>query len=161
MILTLRDVTERDLPLLLAWRQDREVMQYLPSAPTRMSWEAEWAWWVGRRNRLDRMVEGAYWRVDAPDYYTDTPGRTALRPIGVEHYAREPGEVGLLMGERALWGRGLGKRALGMFLEELTDEPRIWAAVHPKNEPSLALFHSLGFRDAGEERNGQIRLELR
>ena len=60
MILTLRDVTERDLPLLLAWRQDREVMRYLPSAPTRMSWEVEWAWWVGRRNRLDRMVVGEY-----------------------------------------------------------------------------------------------------
>ena len=161
MILTLRDVTERDLPLLLAWRQDREVMRYLPSAPTRMSWEVEWAWWVGRRNRLDRMVVGEYWRTSAPDYYPDPPGRTATRPIGVVHYDRETGEVGILMGERSLWGLGLGKQALGMLLEELVGEPRIWALVHPANEASLALFQHAGFKLVGEGRNGQLRLELR
>ena len=166
MIVTLRDVTERDLPLLLAWRQDREVMRFLPSAPTRMSWEAEWAWWVGRRNRLDRMVEVEYWRVSAPDYYAESPGSLAhpglaTRPIGVVHCARESGEVGILMGERALWGLGLGKQALGMLLEELVGEPHIWAVVHPENEASLKLFHSLGFKQVGEGRNGQLRLELR
>jgi RimJ/RimL family protein N-acetyltransferase len=136
-------------------------MRYLPSAPTQMSWEAEWDWWVGRRNRADRMVEVEYWRVSAPDYHANPPGRAATRPIGVVHCDRETGEVGILMGERSLWGLGLGKQALLMFLEELVGEPHIWALVHPAHEASLALFHRLGFKDAGEGRNGQLRLELR
>lgn len=164
MILHLRDLTERDLPLLLAWRQDKEVMRYLPSAPGQMRWEAQWDWWIGRRNRVDRMVEVEYWRVSAPDYYPPYPVSTVgrpTRPIGVVHCDRETGEVGILMGERSLWGLGLGKQALGMLLEEVKEEPHIWAVVHPENDRSFKLFRNLGFKDAGEGRNGQIRLELR
>jgi len=157
-MVTLRDLEERDLPLLLAWRQDREVMRYLPSAPPSMSWEQQWSWWLNRTERIDRMVEVEWWRVGAQVYEAR---RTATRPVGVVHFNLPTGEIGILMGERSLWGQGLGKQALRMFLEELRASPRIWAVVHPENAASLALFRALGFKDVGEGRNGQRRLELR
>ena len=51
-------------------------------------------------------------------------------------------------------GRGLGKRAVRMLLEQARDEDR-WGLVHAfpavTNDPSNGICRSLGFRLAGEQ----------
>jgi RimJ/RimL family protein N-acetyltransferase len=87
------------------------------------------------------------------------------RPVGVIHAIDyETGssyhpvikipEVGLYIGEVELWGQGVGKQALTQMLE-LLPERAAYAVIHRKNERSIKLFTSLGFKKIGKARKGQ------
>jgi RimJ/RimL family protein N-acetyltransferase len=92
-------------------------------------------------------------REGAPDF---------SRIIGTTHFNMATGEVGLLIGEKGLWGAGLSKAALSLTLRKvfrstykLLTPPGVWAVIHPENVASAHLFESLGFVHNGEGRNGQ------
>src|SRR3990172_6795651 len=96
----LRPVDEGDQPLLLAWRQDREVMRHLPSAPREPTWEMQWKWWSGRKDRDD-------WMIIVPG-----DGSAPARPVGTVHYDRAAHELGIIIGEKSTWGKGLATEVL-------------------------------------------------
>ena len=52
-------------------------------------------------------------------------------------------EIAYLLGP-AYWGAGYATEAVGWFLGHL-ERPELWAAVHPKNEPSWRLLERLRF----------------
>jgi len=67
-----------------------------------------------------------------------------LRHLGVRAGA---GEVAVLVGDRAIQGRGLGTRftaLLHAFAFQVLGLERLYASVLPSNEPSLRLFARLG-----------------
>ena len=131
-----------DLPLLLAWRQDREVMSYLPSAPVSPTWENHTAWWRGRKDRSDWMV-----------ILSSLDGSN--RPVGTTHYNWDTGEVGILIGEKVLWGKGVGREALRKTLDWIGAK-NCWAVIHPDNIASQRVFGNNGFVwDDEMGRNGQ------
>ncbi len=143
----LRSVEREDLPLLLAWRADREVMQYLPSAPMSPTWEEQLAWWKTVTHRRTWMLD--IWDSD-----------NGMRPVGEVHVDTETHEVGLLIGEKSSWGKGLGHVALMALLQRMVDLNisllTLWAAIHPENTRSQRLFASVGFVKTGVlARNGQ------
>ncbi|MBI4615316.1 MAG: GNAT family N-acetyltransferase [Planctomycetes bacterium] len=60
--------------------------------------------------------------------------------------------VGLEIGEKDLWGRGLGREVLGMLLEEAfgsLDLHRVEALIYSFNLRSVRLFERAGFRREG------------
>ena len=88
------------------------------------------------------------------------------RNVGLTHCDPDTGETGLLIGEKTLWGQGVGRVALEKTLrmvsspgwEALSKKTGpIWAVVHPENVASCRLFESLNFVAAGEGRNEQIK----
>ena len=154
---SLRPMRDQDLELVLAWRNDPEVMRYLPSAVRPLLWSHHVDWWRetpnGPANRMDGMV-----------MFDDRATRP--RAVGTTHYSKDTGEMGILVGEKTLWGQGVATVALEKMLRHVIDvaERReeeflgpIWALVHPKNIASRRLFESLNFVAAGEGRNGQIK----
>lgn len=149
-----------DEALLLAWRQDRQVMKYLPSAPELPTWADHYRhlqngnttyYWVSATEKIKRY-SGSAKDVDA--YLVDEV--LTVRVVGVVHFKRD-GEVGILIGEKAIWGKGVGKKALALLLEKLPVGTPLWAVIHPENIASQKVFEANGFRCTKEAgRNGQL-----
>ena len=149
----LRPLMAEDLPLLLAWRQDSEVMRHMPSAPEAPAWEDQVATWKDSRGvagtwRYMVLVEG------------DQGDPLQERPVGTTHLHMD-GEVGVIIGEKQLWGQGVASAALRetLLVREVfgQDRGRPWAVIHPDNKRSRRLFEGLGFVPAGPGRNGQTK----
>lgn len=158
-VVRLRMVLSTDLPLLLAWRSDREIMQYLPSAKIRPTWDEQMVWWNTRLSTVQ------YWMAEIETFLK---GRTipqrirAWRPVGDVHYDGATGEIGLIVGEKSLWRLGVGEAMLRLALDAIDDTPsqtrrNIWALIHSKNVASQRLFSGMGFVCSGERgRNSQL-----
>lgn len=131
--LSIRVMQEYELPLVYAWRQDEKVMNFLPSSPPdQLTWTKHLHWW---RNR-----DGAYFMINLDD-----------RPIGTCHW-RVSGEVGLILGEKDVWGQGHGKTAMALMLKLLPAKTPVFALILDENVASQRLFESLGFTWDGKER---------
>lgn len=146
--ITLRSVKFADLPLLLAWRSDKEITQYMPVArDERLTWKEHYRYWntVGHRDWMIIIKE---------------------RPVGIVHILPATGEVGIIIGEKTLWGKGIATEALRLMLElvaknQLTHK-LIWAAIHPENIASQKTFTKAGFVNTHElVQEGQERWVLK
>lgn len=74
--------------------------------------------------------------------YVDLAGQTA-----------ETGELGIAIGESALWGQGVGAAACQLMLAhafEQLDLPEVTAEVHAPNTRSRRLMNKLGFTEIGQ-----------
>ena len=128
---SLRPTEEADLPLLLAWRHNPQVMRYFVDGGE--TWEEHWRWWQSK-----------------PCSFII---RYRSRPVGEVHYTLDAlPEVGIYIGETALWGKGIGREAMALLLQELrastwrhTPYEVVVASVHPDNKPSIRMFRALGF----------------
>ena len=151
----LRGVVHNDLALILAWRSDWEIIRYLPSAPEKPTWEEHETYWR-KAYHCDWMIDQVF------GSYLLAP----RRPVGIVHIIPATGEVGIIIGARSLWGKGIATKALGLMLErarglKLVRKP-IYAEIHPENIASQRVFTKVGFVNTKEPgRNGQERWELR
>ena len=139
---SLRPMRVDDLALVLAWRSDREVMRYLPSAPERPTWEQHLQWFVSRPvGRTDWMV-----------CLQEIGG---MRSVGTAH-ATHDGEVGVIIGEKSSWGKGIATEVIGLLIR-LSPGLALWCVIHPDNIASQEVFKANGFSWDGSEmgRNGQ------
>jgi RimJ/RimL family protein N-acetyltransferase len=84
------------------------------------------------------------------------------RPIGQVNYRDlqpkgKSAEVGIGIGEPGLWGKGLGREALGLLVRYLVDDlalHRITLSVLAYNDRAIASYRSVGFEVEGIERDG-------
>ncbi len=143
----LRDIKDRDLPLLKAWRSDREIMRYLPSNPAICHWEEHWRWWGSNwhRGALRKIIETRILTSASVLYF----------PVGI-CLIKEDGETGLLVGDKEVWGQGIGTKALGLLLNigpsmGIGPQRDLWAVIHPDNVASHAVFIKNGFAWDGAE----------
>lgn len=112
-------------------------------------------WTVGLAGRVVRRHWQALIAGTSPDF---------LR-LGVEHGGRlvgyvdladlsaTSGEFGIALGERVLWGQGLGTQAGRLLLAHAFGDlglRTVTAEVHRPNLASRALMRRLGFREVGE-----------
>ena len=136
-----------DMPLVLAWRSDKEVTKYMPSAPADPTWDSQISWWDSNDQRRK------------PHFIVEVGNRITARPVGVVHLVCDTGEVGIYIGERSLWSKGIGTVALELLAQEasrLTELP-LRALVHRDNNRSKKLFASCGYTcDGATGRNGQL-----
>ena len=145
--IVLREITSAQpaflTELLLAWHNDTEITKLMPSAHI-LTWEEHLEWWQTRTNRRDFLI-----------FYD------GVRTVGTVHYTFS-GEVGILIGEKTLWNKGIGTAALTKLLAMLPLQRSMWAAIHSENIASKRAFTKAGFVNTHEpERNGQERWVLK
>lgn len=145
---TLRPMTQADAPHLVRWANDPDFA---------------WFQW-GRR-------PGRFADNDAARKWMDVIGENrgvvfAIeyegRPIGQANYRDlrpkgESAEVGIGIGEPALWGKGLGREALGLLVRHLVDDlgvHRVSLSVLAYNDRAIASYRAAGFEVEGVERDG-------
>lgn len=63
--------------------------------------------------------------------------------------------IGIGIGDRAYWGRGYGREALGLLLEyafNLRNLQRVWLTVNATNERAIRCYRACGFVEEGRLR---------
>ncbi|MFG2887295.1 GNAT family N-acetyltransferase [Streptomyces sp. NPDC048297] len=142
---SLRDVVEDDLLVLHAYEQDEEAV---------------------RRSKFTPRPKAAFlshWRervLPDPDCLSRTVTVDGAVAGNVGSWTAEDGRrfVGYWLG-RAYWGRGVGTRALGLFLELDPVRP-LYADPHAGNAASVALLERHGFERLGLDEDGHVLLML-
>ena len=64
-------------------------------------------------------------------------------------------EMGIVIGDRAYWGRGYGREAVRLLLDygfRHLGARRIWASPHAKNERAFHCYRACGFVEEGRPR---------
>lgn len=144
----LREMTEQDLPLMMAWRSSPLVYAGFYQQTRPLIWEEHFSWWESRNSDWRSFL----------CLYDD-------RPIGVvnigqlDHFSPE---IGYFIGEVSLWGQGLGVRmvSLGlMWLRRYSQEHKHITHVHTTikddNKSSIKLIKKLGFNRGMKARKGE------
>lgn len=145
MDVKLKPVRRDDFPLLLAWAHISEIWTYLPTSRSseKLTWESHNQWWSVRKDRVDWMILVNFGH-----------GKRPVGMVHVEGFNTEKPEIGLYIGEVALWGKGIGEQAIRLAIKA-THLPSLWAVIHPKNINSIRLFHKVGFIKVGGARDEQ------
>ena len=144
----LRPMTFDDAPLLMRWGSDPEFRRW------------QWAREPGRFEAADarRWIERMSTPGDAACWVIEHDGRA----IGFANYRNyhpkgRSAEIGIGIGEPALWGRHLGRKALGVLVRYLFEEldlHRIGLSVVGFNDRAIWMYKALGFEVEGIERDG-------
>lgn len=144
----LRQMTHVDAPYLVRWAN-----------------EPDFAWfqWGRRPGRFADDEAASKWM----DYIAEHRGVVFAidyegRPIGQVNYRDlqpkgQSAEVGIGIGEPALWGKGLGREALGLLVKHLVDDlgvHRVSLSVLAYNDRAIASYKAAGFEVEGVERDG-------
>lgn len=145
--ISLRQVTDNDLKLIMEWRSNPSVYQYFYNQTKPLVWEEHLAWWKARRNRVDWIIL--------------LHNNNELIPVGSINCAElnsDSPEIGLFIGDTSQWGKAIGKtsvRLVALWLSKRGYERTI-ARVMKDNERSKRLFKSLGFVEYEESRPGEL-----
>ena len=149
---TLRPLAEADLPLLSRWFSDEEFQR------------RQWGAWRGPMSLEE--ARGFWGRFQASDPREPDTALFAIehegRAVGFANYRRlnttqSNADIGIGIGERSLWGRGIGTEALGLLVAHLTGDRglhRIRLHVAASNDRAIASYKKAGFEIEGIERDG-------
>lgn len=137
MKVELRPLVPSDAETAVHWRNDPAVWTFTTAAgrpPVEVDTERAWIERViadPANRRYAIIAEGSY---VGNVYLTDIDAGTA--------------QFHIFIGDRRMWGRGVGRRATAAILElgwsEL-DLDSVWLLVHRDNAAALALYRGLGF----------------
>jgi RimJ/RimL family protein N-acetyltransferase len=150
-MIKLRNSKEQDMELILAWRSNPLVYQGFHRQQSPFSFEEHYNWRKSQKNWRQWVIvygEGKY-----------------IRDVGevhVQHLDTDCPEIGYLIGEVSLWGKGAGKQAVSLALNWLRDKgyKKVCAEVLDGNERSKRLLYNLGFKLAQRKEVLILELEL-
>lgn len=144
---TLRPMTHADAPHLVRWASDPDFA---------------WFQWGRRPGRFADDEAARKWL----DVIAERRGVVFAiehegRPIGQANYRDlqpkgKSAEVGVGIGEPSLWGKGLGREALGLLVKHLVDDlevHRVSLSVLSFNDRAIASYRAAGFEVEGLERD--------
>lgn len=153
----LATVTIADAPSLNRWKNDPHIQATSGAEPS-METLAETHARIGR------------WQHSDPHQIEPFIIRSIVsnQPLGFCHLAEideqaRCGKLGIVIGEPAEWGQGLGREALSQLIEHAFGRglTHLAAEVYASNPRSLRLFESLGFvRESARDRSDQFFLEV-
>lgn len=128
---SLRPATRQDMDRIYRWRNDSDIYRWFREQDDELEWHDHVEWF---RNRP----------ADREDLIIEYLGR----PVGVVSVAAD-GDVGIYIGEKRLWGRGLASAAL----EEALDgrDRTLSAEIRAENTASQRLFERHGFETVGRD----------
>ena len=146
----LRTLERTDLPTLHRWMNDREVMAWARFSPDYMvslaalekEYEKELAGEEHERTTL---------------FIEDRETGKAIGWVSVRTWDRKhvSANVGIGLGEKALWGQGLGTEAVSLLLEVVFDQ-QAWHRAElytlADNRRAIRSAEKCGFRRCGHER---------
>ena len=154
MIIYLKESTDNDMPLILAWRNNPLLYKYTYTqgylGGGAISWETHYKWWNEHRD---------WWR-----YIIKVSDDMGYRPVGYiqfNDWGDGLADIGIYLGEITLWGKGIGKQSLYLGLNELKKKGFIKARadILPSNKRSQRMFLSLGFIRIENRREGEWSYE--
>lgn len=144
----LRPMSVADLPLLVRWGSEPAFRWYQwGMAPGRFE-DGDARRWI---EFMTRDGESGAWVVE---YRAEPIGFVNFRDLKP---AARSCEIGIGIGEPALWGKQLGREALQLEIRYLQDElglHRIGLSVVSHNDRAIWMYKSLGFVVEGIERDG-------
>ena len=143
MRVSLCEATQSDWELMLAWRSNPDLYQGFYTQDKPLTWD-EHIKWIESRNKD--------WRTFIILYEGRRVGIVTV--ANLDHWAPE---VGFYVGEKNLWGKGIGKEAVGLGLEYIKSYDRDYArtTILNNNYRSIRLIKSLGFEYLGPAREGE------
>lgn len=149
---SLRPMDEAELPLLSRWFSDEEFQR------------RQWGAWRGPMSIEE--ARGFWTRFQASDPQAPDTALFAIehggRTVGFANYRRlnatqSNADIGIGIGERSLWGQGLGTEALRLLVDHLIGDRglhRIRLHVAATNDRAIASYKKAGFELEGVERDG-------
>gem|GEM_PF-174567 len=148
--INLRSITEADLPQIVIWRNDPEVMQFLGADPGKATLEGVKDWLA---------------RVSAPgsleyEWMIEVQGR-AIGGCGLQIEGNEQvAHMGIYIGDKNLRDRGYGtaviREALRFGFAE-RNLHRIHLGVFPENPRAIHCYEKCGFRHEGLQRQAHLK----
>ena len=149
----LRPAERNDIPYFVRWFNDAETASFL-SLRAPMSIAAEEQWF----ERLQADNGKSRWHFVMCLLATGQPIGT-IGLFDVDEVNGSAG-MGIMIGEKSLWGKGLGTDALNALLDfgfgELRLE-RIWLEVNDDNLRGKRSYEKSGFKFEGTERHAMYR----
>lgn len=153
MRVTLRAITEDDLPDYVVWFNDPEVVQFTSLCPGTITLEGEQEWFA-RISAAD--VRERHWAIEAEGRHI---GNCALMP----HATQAQASFGIIIGDKSAWGKGYGTAALQEVLRIAFAEMklhRVHLTVFPENERGRRCYAKCGFREEGYHREAFCKGEV-
>jgi len=143
-VVYLRRVLKSDLDFYYRWYIDPEIQKFMANP-----------YWDPAKTKDD------YRQVFLHRHFLQTGTGNTLtictcgdgKPVGLINYFEidrklKRCEIGLLVGERELWGRGIGTSSVRLACSHIFESlglSKIFCLVHPENEASVRLFQKCGF----------------
>jgi RimJ/RimL family protein N-acetyltransferase len=145
----LRPIEPEHLPNYVRWFADPDVLAYFgPYRP--MNLAQEQAWYV-HQNEDASMI----------NFACEYEGRhIGGGGFGDLNHANQSAEVGLLIGEKALWDQGLGKDMLATLVAygfDYLNLHRIYLRVFAQNQRAIHAYEQVGFVLEGRFRESEWR----
>jgi len=128
---SLRPATRQDIDRLYQWRNDPEIYRWFREQNGELDWHDHVEWF---QNRPD----------DREDLIIEYLGGA----VGVVSLAAD-GDVGIYIGEKRLWGKGLASEALEKALKGRCRD--LSAEINIENTASQKLFERHGFEKVSRE----------
>ena len=139
---SLRPIRQSDLPFLVSWSNDAEVVRYIDGGSPRTLIEAES--WL-RQTRKDRQVRR---------FAIETASGVLIGDMSLDQIAWRSGDAELTVriGEKEYWGRGLGTDAVIVLLDVAFGRlrlNRVYLRVYRFNARAIRSYEKCGFRREG------------
>ena len=145
---TLRPMTMADAPHLVRWGSDPEFRWYQWGRRPGPFAESEARSWI---EHMSQEGKAGCWVIDRDHKPIGFANFRDLHPKG------KSCEIGIGIGEPALWGKGIGRQALELEVKYLFDElglHRIGLSVVSHNDRAIWMYKRVGFVLEGIERDG-------
>ncbi len=147
----IRSLSRKDLFYIVKWKSDPEIADLVRGGPIYTSIEIE-------NKRFNRSIDGN----DTVRLLVETKHKNAIGFISLGEIDKEnkKAELGMLIGEKKLWGHGFGTDALITLLDYLfnkLDFNRINLEVFDYNLRAKKAYEKIGFKVEGIQRQGLHR----
>jgi RimJ/RimL family protein N-acetyltransferase len=144
----LRALEREDLPTFVGWINDPQVRRFMVIRYP-LSMAEEETWWQGHLQRENDHI----FAIEAED-------GTYIGNIGLHNVERENRRamLGIIIGDRAYWGRGYGTDAIRAMLGWAFDYlnlHRVYLTVYAYNERAIRCYEKCGFRHEGTMRQAR------
>jgi diamine N-acetyltransferase len=148
-LVELRPIEKEDLPNYVVWFNDPDVVTYFGMHEP-MSLMQEQRWYETQHENRDSRNYAVYYE----GQHVGGAGYAHL-----DHRERSD-EVGLLIGRKDLWDRGLGGDVLRCLLRhgfEQLNLHRISLRVYAENQRAVHCYEKVGFQHEGRQRQASFR----
>ena len=141
-------LTDEEIARVYRWSSDENILRWSGGAPTDLTLE----------EFSERLLgEHAYVPSNRRAFFIVTPSGELIGRIGcfAIDWAKKEGELGIVIGESAVWGQGLGRDAITTLLRHLfatTPLERINLFTFPENLRAQRCFAACGFRAIAKAR---------
>lgn len=148
-LVTLRPIEPADYPVLTAFANDVELRLLVGGAPPTPSPQSTVAAMYEQRRVNPDEVNFAM--------VANAAGGTLIGQCGLfrHDHAGRTAELGMAIGEREYWGRGIGREAVSLLVGygfRVRNLRKVHLSVHATNERAIRAYSAAGFVEEGRRR---------